>query len=92
MAGRTKMAAFAGICEKAFMTAATAFNSSKPIMKDTAIQILVYYFFYVGPQVTVFLAESPVIYSFKFLVVIFYALVIWSVLGLSSSVLFGVST
>jgi hypothetical protein len=71
------------------VTTVTTFNPGKSVMKYSAVQIQVYYFFYVGPQVTIFLAESSVISSLKFFVVIFYAAVIWSVLGLSPSVLFG---
>jgi len=86
------MPSFAGKREKTLMTAATTLNSGKSVMKDTAVQILVYYFFYMGPQVAVFLAESSVISSLKFFVVIFYAAVICSGLGLSPSVLFSAST
>ena len=86
------MPSFAGKREKALMTAAATLNSGKSIMKDTAVQILVYYFFYMGPQVAVFLAESSVICSLKLLIVVFYTLVIWSGLGLSPSVLFSAST
>jgi len=86
------MPSFAGKREKILMPATAALNSSKSVMKDTAVQILVYYFFYMGPHVTIFLAESSVISSLKFFIVIFYAAVIWSVLGLSPSVLFSAST
>ena len=83
------MASFAGKREETLMAAAATFNPGKPIMKYAAVQILVYYFFYMGPQITVFLAEFPIICSLKFFVVIFYALVIWDVLRLSPSILFG---
>jgi hypothetical protein len=48
MTRRAKMASFTGICEKALMTAATAFYPGKPIMEYTTVKILVYYFFYMG--------------------------------------------
>ena len=92
MAGRTKMPSLTGKREKTLMTAATALNSGKSIMEYAAVQILVYYFFYMGPQVAVFLAEFPIIRSLKLFIIVFYAAVIRSVLGLSPSVLFGAST
>ena len=46
--GGAEMASFAGECKEIFMTTAMAFYSSKPVMKYTAVEILVYYFFYVG--------------------------------------------
>jgi len=86
------MSALAGKCEEIFMLTAAAFYPGKAIMKNTTVKILVYYFFYMRTQITVFLTESSVIYSLKFLIVVFYALVIWSVLGLSPSVSFSAST
>jgi len=70
------------------MTAGAAFDPGKSIMKDSAVKILIDHFFYVRPQISIFLAEISVIYSFKFLIVVFNTLVIRSVLGFSSSVLF----
>ena len=48
MTGGSEMPSLVRKCEKAFMTTVTAPNSGKSVMEDTAVQILVYYFFYVG--------------------------------------------
>jgi len=42
------MTALAGKCEEVFMTASAAFYPGKAVMEDAAIQILIYYLFYVG--------------------------------------------
>ena len=42
------MATFAGEGKEVFMIAAMAPYASKSVMKDTAVKVLVYYFFYVG--------------------------------------------
>jgi len=42
------MTALAGKCEDIFMTAAAATDAGKSVMKNAAVKVLVYYFFYVG--------------------------------------------
>ena len=67
---------------------ALASDTSESIMQYSAIKVLVYYFFYMGSQVSIFLAEISIIGSFELPIVVFDALVVWAVLGPSSSVLF----
>ena len=86
------MAAFAGKSKKIFVLTVSTPYPGKSIMENTTVKILVYYFFYMGSQVTVFLAELPIIRSLKLFIIVLYAAVIRSMLGLSSSVLFGAST
>ena len=86
------MSAFAGKSKEIFVFTVSAPYPGTPIMEYAAVQILVYYFFYMGPQVTIFLAESSIIRSLKLFIIVFYAAVIGGVLWFSPSVLFGAST
>jgi len=70
------------------MTAGAAFHPGKSILKDTAVKILIDYFFYMGSQVSVFLAEISIIGSFELLIIVFDALVVMAILGFSPSALF----
>ena len=88
MARRAKMSSFTGICQQIFVFACTAFHTSKTIMENTTVQILIDYFFYMRSLISIFFAEISLIGSFKLLIIVFDALVVMAILGFSPSVLF----
>jgi hypothetical protein len=88
MTGGAEVAALAGESQQILMITALAFHPSKSIMQDSTIEILKNDFFYMGSQVSILLAEILIVCSFKLLIIVFYALIVWTILGFSPSVLF----
>ena len=81
------MAPFAGKGKQILVIAGTAFYTGKTVMKNSAIKILVYYLRYNWSKVSVFCLVFSLIDPLKYFIVIFYALIIWAVLGFSALVL-----
>ena len=81
------MPSLAGKCKQVLMVAVPALYTGKAVMKNPAVQILIDYFFYMGSQVSIFFIKISLIGSLEFLVAIFDALVVRTVLGFSSSIL-----
>jgi len=86
--GGAEVAALAGEGQQILMIAFSTFYPGKAIMQDSAIKVLKNDFFYMGSQVPILLAEIFIIRSFKFLIIVFYTLVVWTILEFSPSILF----
>lgn len=82
------MATLAGESKEVPMTTFSAFYPGKAIMQDSTIKVLKNDFFYMGPKIPILLTKIFIVYSFKFLIIVFYTLIVLIILGFSFSVLF----